>query len=717
MLQYAQSIWEVFLTQLNINDLAPIFYPSEKDVDAGLFQPVSSVSTTLDCMVGYFTSGVLSELALTLASYLRIKDAEPMRFVISPNIESNDLAAIRQAYSEGANFFEILFPDFLISENSLRTYTVSALAYLIVSKKIELRVALKKNGLFHTKAWLFKTPSGGVAIHGGSSNATTGGMFKNFEQLVLSRSWMGWESDEVVKSLQEKFNTFWDGGTDDIEIIPMNEKTLERIARLASKQTRVLENFDNSYYDSQEESGNYNLNNRVSRLSIPNYIDFRNGAFAHQGKAVDAWFENDNCGILSIATGGGKTITSMIAATKLMEREKSLLVIVAVPTKALMNQWERDISEFGVSAINTNSMPVTKIRRACKSSARNLRLNLSNAEVIVVTHSALLNDIFDKNLLNSDHFKSMLIVDEVHNIGSQRSQKKFPRFFDFNIGLSATYERQFDEEGTNFLIEVFDKVVYEYGLDRAIGECLVNFQYYAHFIYLTAEEEYDFEELTAEIKKMSFAAASDAPQSAKERWQRLCLKRRALVESASNKIEALEKLLPESRYDIRKSLIFCTDKNPDQLDAVNEILVRRKVNFHQITAEETAKNNILNSIIKSFSDDELQVLTSKRVLDEGFNVPQTETAYLLASNTVLRQWTQRLGRVLRLSPRTGKERATIHDFIVLPAVAGEADNDLKSLIESEYRRIQFFSGYSDNYTAKNGGYEACEKILQLLGAV
>ena len=250
------------MTQLNIDDLPPIFYPSEKDVDCGLFQPVASVSTTLDCMVGYFTSGVLSELALTLASYLRIEDAEPMRFVISPNIESNDLAAIRQAYSEGTDFFKILFPDFSISENSLRTYTVSALAYLIVSKKIELRVALKKNGLFHTKAWLFKTPSGGVAIHG-SSNATTGGMFKNFEQLVLSRSWMGWESDEVVKSLQEKFDVFWDGGTDDIEIIPINDKTLERIARLASKQTRVLENFDNSYYDSQEEIGRASCRERV----------------------------------------------------------------------------------------------------------------------------------------------------------------------------------------------------------------------------------------------------------------------------------------------------------------------------------------------------------------------------------------------------------------------------------------------------------------------
>lgn len=704
------------MIQPNIDELPPIFYPSEKNIDSGLFQPVASVSTKLDCMVGYFTSGVLSELALTLASYLRIEDADPMRFVISPNIDINDLAAIRQAYSEGADFFGILFPDFSISETSLRTYTVSALAYLIVSKRIELRVALKKNGLFHTKAWLFKTPSGGVAIHG-SSNATTGGMFKNFEQLVLSRSWMGWESEEVVRSLQEKFDKFWAGGTDDIEIIPMNDQTLERISSIASKQTRVLEHFDNSYYDSQEESGSYNLKNQPTKLAIPSYIDFRHGAFAHQGKAVDAWFENGNCGILSIATGGGKTITSMIAATKLMERETNLLVVVAVPTKTLMNQWDRDIEDFGVSAVNTNGMPAAKIRSAFKLSARNLRLGISNAEVIVLTHEALLNDVFEETLIISSYFKSLLIVDEVHNIGSERSQERFPRFFEFKIGLSATYERQFDEEGTKFLLNIFDKVVYEYGLDRAIGECLVNFHYYAHFIYLTAEEEYDFQELTAEIKKMSYAAASDAPQSAKERWQRLCLKRRALVESASNKIDVLARLLPKSRHEIKKTLIFCTDKNPTQLEFVNEVLEKRKLNFHQITAEETAKNNLLNSIIKSFSDDDLQVLTSKRVLDEGFNVPQTETAYLLASNTVVRQWTQRLGRVLRLSPKTGKEKANIHDFIVLPAVDGEADQDLKSLIESEYKRVQFFSGYSENYTAKNGGYEACERILQLLGAV
>ena len=45
----------------------------------------------------------------------------------------------------------------------------------------------------------------------------------------------------------------------------------------------------------------------------------------------------------------------------------------------------------------------------------------------------------------------------------------------------------------------------------------------------------------------------------------------------------------------------------------------------------------------------LHALTAKRVLDEGLNVPQIDTAYILASTTVEKQWVQRRG----LSPAGG----------------------------------------------------------------
>ena len=187
------------------------------------------------------------------------------------------------------------------------------------------------------------------------------------------------------------------------------------------------------------------------------------------------------------------------------------------------------------------------------------------------------------------------------------------------------------------------------------------------------------------------------------------------MESAAGKVVRLASILPAEKNDIRRTLFFCTDKNPEQLESLNDLLSRRGVNFHQVTAEETSSPKILSRVITSFGSGELQVLTSKRVLDEGFNIPQTETAYFLASNTVRRQWVQRLGRVLRLSPGTGKEKAVVHDFIVIPQLdAGVVDADLKSLLRGEFERMSFFSKLSLNGLESDGSIELMNEMLGLL---
>ncbi len=103
-----------------------------------------------------------------------------------------------------------------------------------------------------------------------------------------------------------------------------------------------------------------------------------------------------------------------------------------------------------------------------------------------------------------------------------------------------------------------------------------------------------------------------------------------------------------------------------------------------------------------------------RVLDEGFNVPQTENVFLLASNTVRRQWVQRLGRVLRLSPKTGKKQSIIYDFVALPtSVDGKIDSDLLSLLRGEYERVKFFTNLANNSAANDGGLLLMSRILEM----
>ncbi len=440
-----------------------------------------------------------------------------------------------------------------------------------------------------------------------------------------------------------------------------------------------------------------------------------NRQFFSSKKAVNAWFENNGRGILAIATGGGKTLTALVIASFVANQEASLLVIIAVPTIVLLEQWADDVRNFGVEPLNFQNFPTNQQGQKINQSVRRLRLGNTKCEVIIATHEGLKSErvitVLEKAEQNTP---LMLIGDEVHNLGSIGFQSVAPNIFKYRLGLSATFVRQFDEAGTQFLLNYFGSVVFEFNLEDAIRVCLVPFDYHVHVVMLDEQEELEWGELTYEIRRLSYAAELADGANEKERWKILCLKRRRIVESAAGKVKVLASILPANKSDIKRTLIFCTDKQPEQLNAVNDLLNNRHINFHQITAEETTNKNRLQKIIQAFDSDELQVLTSKRVLDEGFNIPQTKTAFLLASNTVKRQWIQRLGRVLRQYPKTNKVKAVIHDFVVMPSHEnGAIDLDLKGLIKGELSRVQFFDALCQNGLEKGGTADVIEQLLEL----
>lgn len=708
----------------NVTQMKSIYFPSEINIDADLFLPLATKASSIDCMVGYFSSGFLSELAVTISTYLNSKNENSLRFIVSPNLEPSDIHEITQALEKGESFFHVLFPDLKLSSDDLRTKSQQALALLIFQKRLDIKIAIKEQGIFHTKCWLFKVDGDDACVHG-SSNATKGGLFNNFEQLVLSRSWMSAESHEICNELRNKFESIWSNSESSIQTVVVNEATFNDISNFIEKNIGHVDDNSIEFYltelINEWEKDALPQKKSSNSLQVPEYVDFSNGDFQHQGHAVNAWEANSHRGILSIATGGGKTYTSLVAATRLQKTESKLLVIIAVPTKTLMSQWEGDVSEFKSRAINTMGKGTQNTKAELKSALRRLRLGVSNTEVFIITHNLLAQGDLNSLLEKTDAtVGKMLIADEVHNLGSETSQKGLSESFNYRIGLSATHVRQFDEDGTEFLLAYFGEVVYEFPLQDAIGKCLVPYNYYPHFVFLSAEEQDYFEELTYEINRLSFAQEESKDSGTRKRWESLCRKRRTLVESCEGKVRELHRILRSSNFDVDKALIFCTDKNPKQLLSVNKVLSDAKVKFHQITESETSNPKLLKKTLRFFASGDIKVLTSKRVLDEGFNVPQTELAFLLASNTVYRQWIQRLGRILRKSEETGKSIAHLHDFVVLPLPINQTnsvDSELSSLLKSELRRVTFFSELSSNYSEPNGGGQAVSKILKMMGAL
>ncbi len=127
----------------------------------------------------------------------------------------------------------------------------------------------------------------------------------------------------------------------------------------------------------------------------------------------------------------------------------------------------------------------------------------------------------------------------------------------------------------------------------------------------------------------------------------------------------------------------------------------------KFTAEEDmAQREAIKEHFKN--GDDLQAIVAIKCLDEGVNIPGIRTAFILASTTNPKEYIQRRGRVLRLSPDTGKEFAEIYDFVTLPRpldeIYGLSESELSmdlSLVRNELTRMIEFSRLSmDSITSR-----------------
>ena len=155
-----------------------------------------------------------------------------------------------------------------------------------------------------------------------------------------------------------------------------------------------------------------------------------------------------------------------------------------------------------------------------------------------------------------------------------------------------------------------------------------------------------------------------------------------------------------------------TENNIRQIDKITQKLgLEVGMKVAQFTSKETAAKREL--LKKEFAaGEELQALVAIKCLDEGVNIPAIRTAFILASTTNPKEYIQRRGRVLRLSP--GKEYANIYDFVTLPRdlslvpfLSEEEKKYDKALVKSELNRVLEFQRLAEN------SYDSTELIFKM----
>ena len=695
-----------------LDALSTVYFPHRVDVDTQLFSPVSKMASTFDCMSGYFSSGVLRELAHAISFYLLSSDNKKMRFIIGPNLSSkDDIDALRSAIYSEKNLVPFLFDDVDISIENFQSKTVRMLSYLVATSKIELKIAVMSDtkGIFHNKLWLFNTNQGNVAIHG-SGNSTSAGIGSNSEQFTLTRSWQNSNEEQTYNMFKEEFDRVWSEKDEAVLCTPLNIETLEHISKISnalqsnSAHLQDLSDFIKSIIDDSAA-------HLVKCPKLPSTLNGSNfNLLDHQKRAIRAWNANEFKGILELATGSGKTITSIYAATKVYEARKNkgvgTVLIVSVPYVELAKQWVLNLEVFGMEPIECWD---SRHRWTDKLASEVLAFNMQAIDFIgvVVVNKTLASEHFSSAIRPLNSKNILFIGDECHRHGSDKMHKALPDAF-YRMGLSATpfnsdeddYDSPFPDEARVRLMSYYNRVVDTYTLGDAINDdVLCEYDYHIVPVFLTVKEQQIFDEISLDISKLMVASKSNGLTDQQRVYFKILTGRRSrLLGGAENKLPALLEIIRQIKPENQShSLFYCGEGSKDKdliddyasdernINQVSRVLNSAGWSSTRFTSEENTRKRKI--IMKDFVDGAVDALVSLKVLDEGVDVPVCNKAFILASTRNRRQYVQRRGRVLR--KHSTKSKSVIYDFVVLPAVGAE-NSASKNLMKAELERVDDF---------------------------
>ncbi len=650
---------------------------STADIIEDFFVPVLARATRYERGVGFFSSSWIRLAAKGLLGL--IHNQGRARWITSPILSEDDWQALwtgSQAREDVVLWTSLLKSIEMLAKD-LEQDTLSALAWMVADGILDFRLALPRNKLdheFHAKFGIFTDTLGNqIAFNGSYNDSITG--IRNYEEIDIFCSWIE-EQIDWVERRKVQFQRLWDNQDVNVRVFELPEAAREKIIKLRSDE-RPYKVPD--WMKIQEDTGTY-LTARPKNPQIPAHIIPRD----YQEEAIEAWFTNQCQGLFEMATGTGKTITALAASIHLYEKEDRLAVIITVPYQHLVDQWHNEAQAFGyrpLLAYQSKARWLDALNHEILDFNSNYRRFIS----VITTHTTFISSEFQESIarLNTP---SLLIADEAHHLGAEQSRQHYPQHIPFRLALSATPDRWFDDPGTAALRTYFDKTVFEFPLEKAIGFSLTPYYYYPHLVPLTDEEMEKYEELSAKIARLINREDEEGQHALKM----LLIRRAELLNKAENKLDVLSELV-DTQDDIKHALFYCA---PGQIDKVLRLLGWEKgLLVHRFTAEEDPQER--QQLLTDFANGDLQALVAMKCLDEGVDVPNTRTAFILASSSNPREFIQRRGRILRQAP--GKEFSVIHDLIAVPPTAWTVSQDSptfeaeRSIVRRELQRFKEFA--------------------------
>lgn len=704
-------------------------------------------------MLGFFSSSAINVLADGFASFLY--NGGRMNLIVNDILTEQDKAAIANGKLDTPiPFFDISDIEKLKNTLSERdVHFFECLAWLIRNNRLEIRIVAPKDGIgiSHTKTGIFSDGVNKVGFDG-SCNFSRSALIDNIESLTAFCDWDGNPASATIDKIKGEFELVFGGKDENVVFVPIDKVKTRIVESFKDKELKDL--LEDEYRIIQQDIANKTLPKSVikaldkakNKVEIEiektkkqgetiEPIDFgkprfpyESGPREYQKQAFENWKANNQKGLFAMATGTGKTITSLNCLLEIFKRNGYYKALILVPTITLVNQWEQECGKFHFSNVikvySKNSEWRSRIERLQMAEEYKKANEASQNFIIISTYASFTrSNVFD--ILNGfEKSKVLLIADEAHNMGSPAIMKRLGDIkYLRRIGLSATPERQFDDDTNRKLFRFFGaekQYTYEYSMEEAIENgVLCRYFYYPHLVRLTDDEFQKYVELSLKISKYfnfntnSFDKKDDVLMS-------MLLARKRIVHKAANKLTAFNHIINE-RYqkkgNLKYSLVYVPEgtkpdyfgdsdvfDSTDQVadDIVSDHLIDdyteavMKLDKFITVKKFISGQKDRDKVLSDFASGKLQVLTSMKCLDEGVDVPRSELAIFCASTGNPRQFIQRRGRILR--KHKDKFMAEIHDLVVAPEVNPGSDSFRmeQALLKGELMRVKNFSLLSEN---------------------
>lgn len=619
---------------------------------------------------GYFSSTIFALGPMAFTDFF--ENGGRVQLICSPHFSSDDQNAIQNAHAAADMSLSEVWSNSVkaATESEFGNLTSRFLAALIRNDYLELKIArfTAGNGLFHDKLGIFSDENGEVLSFTGSANETLSAWsgVGNHESIDVFRGWLELDKDRVLNH-ENRFRSFWDGEANGIEVLSGEE----------AAQSLLEAHEPESLSDLTDELRNKIFRQLKLAPKRPKPRDY-------QEQAIQNWIASAHRGVISFATGGGKTLTALHCAKTWLDADR--VCVVLLPSSILVSQWMNEIKQFFSSAkvLRADSQGVAGWKKVLGDFLKPNPL-IKEPRFVLATYVGAQRREFRQELQKAQA-NTLLIGDEVHRFGATETRKIAEDYEPkARLGLSATPLRKMDDEGTEAIYDFFGSQLEPiYTLQQAIEEGnLSPYKFDFQEARLTPEEQATWDEYSFKIRTLMSKEDLEGGGRISPELERLLIARARVAKLAEQKVKLAAKQIIDTFEQGDRYLAYCeTGEHVDALQGELTSLGAKMTVMTYLASNEEEHERVMQHFSNHGG-----LIIAIRCLDEGVDIPAINKAAILSSSQSPREFIQRRGRLLRKYP--GKVRAELFDFLTLRSTG-------EKLQDGEFERLKEFAVDASN---------------------